>query len=145
MSVENLTIAAPALQTPGDSHDEVALQHHLSPIVEALLTNVVKRLRASWLAGPALLWGDIHPISIVAPGEADQRVAVALRESFFQFSSLLAGFEILVLELEKTGVVSEQSILHLEQRFVESGCFLRKQVEVSNSSDGLGHVPGNAE
>lgn len=125
--------------------DLSANEHHLDPLVEALLTNVVRRLRASWLAGPALLWGDIHPVRKVVTGEFDQRIAATLVDGFAQFSELLAGFEMLVLELQERGVVTEQRLLGLEKRIVKRGHFFGDEVEVSDAGQGLGDVPGRTQ
>lgn len=81
----------------------------------------MQRLRVAWLAGPAQLWGDIHPIRMEARGEGEQRIAVALCQGFFQFSQLLAGLEVLLLESQQLGVVREEAVLGLEQLVVELG------------------------
>lgn len=41
--------------------------------VIARLTEAVHRLRASWLAGPALLWSDIYSIDKCAGGYLEYR------------------------------------------------------------------------
>ena len=97
------------------------VEHHLSAVVEARLAEVVGRLRASWLAGPALLWGDVHSIREVARDEFDKRVAATLAGGLFQFSKLLAGFEVLLLQLQERGVVREQTLLGLEQLLQKGG------------------------
>ena len=143
MSVEDFHLANGTLQAARGAHVEPALQHRLSPIVETRLTQVVHGLRASWLAGPAQFWGDVHPIREMSLGECEQRIATTLACGFLQFSELLAGFEVLVLQLEQSGVVREQSILHLEQLIVQGRRFFRDQVEVPYSDQGLCHVFGN--
>lgn len=108
-------------------------EHRLDPLVEARLTEVVKRLRAAWLAGPALLWGDVHPIQEIARTDFEQRVAATLSDGFFQFSQFLAGFEVLVLHLEHRGVVSEQSLLGLQQLIVDARHSFGNQIEVPDA------------
>ena len=120
----------------------VELEHHFSPVVQARLTHVVGALRGAWLAGPAQLWGQIHPIREAAGTELDQRVAVALRQNFFCFGQFLCGVEQLLLQAEKLGVVSEQSVLGLEKLCVHTGHLFSDQVPVANTqqagADGFG-------
>lgn len=97
------------------------IEHHFSSVVEARLAEVVLRLRGSWLAGPALLWGEIHPIREISGSDFERRVATTLAGGFLQFSQFLAGFEVLALELQKSGVVSEQALLSLEQLLHQGG------------------------
>jgi hypothetical protein len=125
--------------------DDGAHEHSLDPLVKALLTNVVRRLRGSWLTGPALLWGDIHPVRKVVTGEFDKRIATTLVQGFAQFSEFLAGFEMLVLELEQRGVVTEQRILGLEKRIVEGGCLFCDEFEVSDAKQCFSDVFGRAD
>lgn len=120
-----------------------ALEHHLSPVVEARLADVVRRLRGSWLAGPAQLWSGIHPVRELAETEVDQRVSGALARGFLQFSQFLAGFEVLLLELEHRGVVSEQRLLSLEQLIVQGRHFFRDEIEVAQADHGHGDVLRN--
>jgi len=120
-------------------------QRHLSPIVEARLAEVVHRLRSDWLFGCARKWGDVCAIREVAGSDLDKHVATTLARGFFQFSQFLAGFEVLVLELKHSGVVSEQCLLSLEQLIVESRNPFRDQVEVPDPEQRLADVLGGAE
>lgn len=137
---EDLTLAARAYQPIGDTHEECASEHGFDPFVEARLTDVVHRLRRSWLAGPALLWGDVHPIRELARGDLEKRVATALASGFFQFSQFLAGFEVLALELQKSGVVSEKSLLGLEKLLQKGGGPFVDEGRVAQSAHSLGDV-----
>lgn len=119
---------------------EPVLEHRLDPFVEARLADVVQRLRAAWLAGPALLWGDIYPIREAAVAKIDKRVATTLARGFFQFSQFLAGFEVLALELKKSGIVREQSLLSLEKLLHESGCFFVDESLVAGGGEAFGDV-----
>lgn len=112
---------------------EPASEHRFDPLVEARLTEVVQRLRASWLAGPALLWGDVHAIREMPISNVDKRVATTLASGFLQFSQFLAGFEVLTLELKKSGVVSEQSLLCMEQLLHDGRCFFTDECPISDS------------
>lgn len=136
--------AAETLHKEAIELDNSLVKHRLDSLVEAGLADVVKRLRASWIAGPALLWGDVHPIREVSRGEFDQRVAATLVDGFLNFSQFLAGFEVLILELEKRGVVTEQSLLGLEKRVVHGGNFFGHKVEVPNAAECFGDVSGDA-
>lgn len=138
-------IAFPANEGIGNPVAVDGLKHRLSPVVEALLTNVVGRLRASWLAGPALLWADVHPIRQVAASDVDQRVATLLADGFFQFSQFLAGFEMLVLQLQEQGVVREQALLSLEQLLEERRRTFVDQRTVPHRTDSLGDVPRSSD
>lgn len=120
-------------------------QHRLSPLVEATLTDVVHRLRASWLAGPALLWGDVHPIRQLARSQLEKCVTTTFARSFLQFSNLLAGFELLVLELEQHGVVSEQRVLRLEKALKEPRGRFADEDSVPHPDGALGDLPGGAD
>lgn len=119
MSIENLSLADRTHQPTVGPHGEVPLKNCLSPIVEARLTDVVLRLRGSWIDGPAQLWGDIHPICQMPLGEFEKRVATTLRQGFFEFSQFLAGFEVLLLQSHQLGVVSEEAVLGLEKLVVD--------------------------
>lgn len=88
-----------------------SLEHALDPPVEARLTDVVHRLRSAWISGPAALWGDIHPIHKDALGDFEKRIALSLRERFFEFGQLLCGFEVLVLKLEELRRKRENALL----------------------------------
>lgn len=118
----------------------VSLEHRLDPLIEARLADVVRRLRATWINHISGFWGDIHPIHKDAVSNIDQRVATALRQGFFQFSQLLCGLELLLLQSKQLGVVTEQSVLSLEQLLVELGNNRCHLVEVSNADRGLPEV-----
>ncbi len=107
-------LADRAVQEDGAEHFFLH-ENALDSLVEAGLTNVVLRLRQSWIAGPAGLWGDIHPIHEDARGEFEQGVATALRERFFQFSQFLAGLEVVLLERQQLRVVAKQPLLGAER------------------------------
>lgn len=111
---------------------ESALQHRLDPLVEARLTDVVHRLRKTWIGGPADLWTDIHTVREASVSDVDKRVTTTLARGFFQFSQFLAGFEVLALELKESGIVCEQSLLGLEQLLHDSGCFFADERPISD-------------
>ena len=134
--------ADPGLPEAGAELVHAAVEHRLDPFVQARLADVVHRLRASWLAGPALLWGDVHPIRKLAGTDLDQRVATALARGFLQFSQLLAGFEVLVLELKQGGVVSEKRILGIEQLLNESTCRFVDEGRIPYPDCTLSDLPG---
>ena len=121
-----------------------SLQHRLDPLLEARLTNVVHRLRAAWLADVAKLWGDIHPIYEDAVGDFDQRVSLTLRDGFFYFSQFLAGFEVLVLEIQQHRVMREQTLLSLEKLLIDLRNSNGNLVEISKIYHSLGELPGTS-
>lgn len=120
-SVENAGLASNAV--PEGSLERVCWRETKSyratrSAVEAELTEVALGLRRAWLAGPALTWKNIQPIHERAGNDFEKRVALALREGFFQFSQLLAGLEVLLLQLRDLGVVREETLLDIEELFV---------------------------
>lgn len=139
-SVENLRLAGRANETIRHTHHERACEHGFDSLVEARLTDVVQRLRRSWLVGPALLWDEIHPIRELAGSELEKRIATTLAGGFFQFSQFLAGFEVLALELQERGVVREQSLLGLEQLLQKGGSPFVDEGGVAQSAHSLGDI-----
>lgn len=129
--------ADPCIAPSRGQPEELTVEHHLDPLVQARLAEVVHRLRRAWIDGPALQWGLIYPIRELARADFDKRIAGALVQGFFQFSQFLAGFEVLVLELEHRGVVREQSVLGLEKLLVDGGYLLGDQIEISNTKRDL--------
>lgn len=141
-SIDNPRLADGALQSGPLPHEVVGLQHYLSPIVVARLANVVRGLRSSWIAGPAQLWGDIHPIGEIASGEFEKRIATALRGGFLQCSHFFCQLEILLLELQQLGVVSEKTVLRLEKMVVDLADRRGELIEVPYSDRGPANVFG---
>lgn len=113
------------------------LQNGFDPLVEARLTDVVNRLRGAWLAHIAGIWGDIHTINVSASGDLEKRVATVLRQGFFHFSQLLCGLELLLLDRQKFGVVTEESVLGIEKLIVELGDDRSNLVEIPDCERGL--------
>lgn len=138
--VVDVDLASGAPKSIGLPHEKCALKHGLDPLVEARLADVVQRLRACWIAGPAGLWADVHSIREMSAGEFDKRVTTTLASGFFQFSQFLAGFEVIVLELQKSGVVSEKTLLGLEQLLQKGGGFFVDEVRVASCAQSLGNV-----
>lgn len=138
--VVDVDLASGAPKSIGLPHEKCTLEHRLDPLVEARLADVVQRLRACWIAGPAGFWTDVHSIREMSAGEFDKRVTTTLASGFFQFSQLLAGFEVIVLELQKSGVVSEKTLLSLEQLLQKGGGFFVDEVGVSGCTQSLGNV-----
>lgn len=140
-SVENLRIAGGADKSVRTPHVVLALQHRFDPLVEARLANVVHRLRSSWIAGPAEMWADVHSIRELPLSQFEKRVATTLASGFFQFSQFLAGFEMLALQLQESGIVSEQSLLGLEQLLQQGGGFFVDECCVPDRAQPLGDIP----
>lgn len=117
-------------------------QDDFSPAVKARLANVVRDLRAAWLAGPALLWEDIHHIYPVSRTGLDKRVSSTLRDSFLGFSQFIAGLEQLLLDTKQMGTEKRESFLRLQKLIVHlNNCgFQNGIVSSSNSTaaDSLG-------
>lgn len=137
--------ADPLLFSTNELSQNAGLQDHLSPIVEARLTDVVRRLRCAWIAGPALLWHDICAIRELVGSDLDKRVAATVEDGFFEFSQFLAGLEVFVLKLEQLRVVGEQPLLSLEQLRVEVHNGPRKLIEISNAQRGLSELLGSSD
>lgn len=118
------------------------LQHdlRLGNAIEAGLTDVVLGLRSDFVAGPAKNWASICAVDEMARGELEKRVTTALRQGFFQFSQLLCGLEVLLLQSQQFGVVREQTLLGIEQLFVHRDDHLSELVAVADSHGSLGHV-----
>lgn len=108
-------LARGALQS-GRLSGVLEAQNNLFPnAVETLLTDVVKGLRADWLATSALRWGQIYPISELANPGLEKHIACFLSELFCSYSQLIAGLEMYLLEVQKGGVMREQALLSLQQ------------------------------
>lgn len=145
-AVDDHGLAGGALQPAGDAAQQIpGLEHHLSPAVVATLADVVLRLRRAWLAGPALLWGDVHPIRRAARGELEKRVATAVARGFLQSSDFFAHLEMLLLELQERGVVSEQALLGLEQLVVQGRYTFADERVVPDAQQGLGHAGSGSD
>lgn len=135
-----------------DPEAVLLLEDGFDSFVEARLTEIVHRLRGSWIGGPAGLWGDIHAIHNDVRGQLEKRVTATLREGFLQFSQLLCGFEVLLLKLHELRVVREQSVLGLEQLLVDlsdsSGRLIEiaeRQSRLTNLLRGLERADGDAD
>jgi len=96
-------------------HQVAFLKDDFDPLVEARLTNVVERLRADWIANIAGHWTEVHTVNEIAVGDLEKRITSLLRESFFNYSQLLAGFEVLLLQIRHLRLVREKSLLGLEK------------------------------
>lgn len=140
--VDDHTSAARSTDAPAASES----QDGFEPVsVEADLAEVVQNLRSAWVAHMAGYWGDIHPIDKKAGNELEQRVATALCDGFFHFSQLLCGFEVLLLQGKHLSVVSEKSILGLEQLVVELRNDRADLVEISKANGRLGKLLCHAD
>jgi hypothetical protein len=137
ISSEDLPAADRADLGVGTVHESGFPQNRLDPLVEARLTEVVHGLRKAWIAHMAGFWSDIHPIDKVARSDFEKRIATTLSDGFFQFSQFLCGFEVLTLQLRELGIVSEQTVLSLEQLLVDLAHRNSDLVEISKSHRGL--------
>lgn len=125
--------------------DESQDDLRLGRAVEARLTEVVLGLRREFGIGCAGFWGDIHPIGELPLTDLEKRVFLALRQSFFNFSQLLCGLEVLLLQSQKLGVVSEQTMLGIEQLFVHLRDDTSERVGVPDVDGGLSNANGGLE
>lgn len=121
------------------------VEYRLDPLIEARLTDIVLRLRSSWIAGPAQLWGDIYPIRMELLGDGEKRIATALFQGFFQFSQLLAGLEVLLLQSQQLGVVRKEALLGLEQLIVDLADGNGDLVEVAQGDRSPGNFLGSGD
>lgn len=120
-------------------------EHHLSPAAEAALAHAMAGFCGAWRDGPAKTWGLVHSQRKVAGTEFDQRVSRALVQCFFQANNLVCALEMLRLELQECGVVSEQSILRVEQLLHEPSCCFVDEVAVPHAYQRLGNVLGGGQ
>lgn len=99
-----------------------SLEHgpYFSGAVEARLADVVHGLRADFVVGPAFHWEAICLVCELAGSELDKRVTTALRQGFLQFSQLLCGLEVLLLQSQQFRVVREETLLGIEKLLVHS-------------------------
>lgn len=124
---------------------DAALEHHLSPLIEAPLADVMKSLRAAWLRGPALCWGDVHPIRELARSDLDKRVAFLLIQGFLKCSNFFSILELFVRELDEHGLVSEQRLLGLEQLVCNFKYGVGHEFEVAYAQCGFCDVFGGID
>lgn len=140
----DIDIPSTARAAPKVSEIAAGVMHqHVSAFggtVQARLTDVVLGLRESWCAGPALAWVDIYTVDEEARSDLEKRITLALRESFFNFSQFLCGFEILLLQFHETGVVNEQTLLGIEKLFVHRDDHAAKHVCVSDGDGALANI-----
>lgn len=113
-------------------------------LVETPLADVVLRLRASWIAGPAQMWGEVCPRAIdeYAGTELEKRALATLGEGFSRFSQFLAGFEYFVLQGKELGIVGEEAVLGLEYLLVHLGDNPGELIEVVQANSSLSNVSG---
>lgn len=137
-------LATGALEVTTTAQHPSALQDDLvlSRPVEALLTDVVIRLRESWVAGPAKCWGGIHPISELAVTDGDKRVAAAFCEGFSNFSQFLCGLEVLMLQRVDGSAEFEQTLLGIEQLFVHGPDYVHRLGLVPDGQRTLSEIDG---
>ena len=104
---------------PTDQANEAAdagLKHRLDPIfVEALLTNMVRRMRRDWITAIAPYWGDIVAINELSIPEIDKRVTVLLRQGFAEFSQFLCFFEYYFVDLHYRNLSREDFLIKLRE------------------------------
>lgn len=121
-------LATGAGQLIDATHKEPALQYNLGLTrpVEALLTDVVIRLRESWVAGPEKCWRRICLVCELAGTDLDKRVSAALCKDFLQFSQFSCGFEVLMLQRVNGSPEFEKALLGTEQLFVHGLNYLHR-------------------
>lgn len=141
---DELAKVAPVLRV-GTSIGGPEIHDGSDPAVEARLAEVVLRLRAAWRAGPALLWGDLFPLREVAGSQFEKLVTIALVESFLEYSQLLCGLEVLLLKRQHLGVVSEQSLLSLQQQVVDLADLRGEVVELLQAQGSVPEIAGELE
>lgn len=91
-------------------------KNRLDPIfIEAVLANMVRRIRRDWIASLAPYWGDIVAINELSIPETDKRVAVLLRQGFAQFSDFLCFFEYYFVDLHYRNLSREDFLIKLRE------------------------------
>lgn len=143
--VKDLALADGANEAVVGSHDAAAAKNDGLPAAEAGLADVVRRLIDAWNTGPGLLVGGIAAQRKFSTGEFDQRVFAALIEGSLQFQIFLLQLGQVRLELQKTGVVSEQSLLRLEQLLQKRRSSLVDECGVSQGTHALGELASSGD
>lgn len=143
--VKDLALADGTNHTVVDSHDCAAAKNDGFPTDEAGLADVVSSLIDAWSSGPGLAMGGITAQRKFSAGEFDQRVLAALIEGCLQFQIFLLQLGQIRLELQKSGVVSEQSLLRLEQLLQKRRSPLVDECAVSCRTDSFGDVARSGE
>ncbi len=118
-AVEDMSLANGAAESVVDAHDPTALQHALPAGGKAWLADVVRGLVQSWATGPVLVLAGVVSHREAPVSEAEQRIAFAVLDAGLQFSHFLLCLGEVRLQLEQSGVVSEQALLRLEKLFHE--------------------------
>jgi len=127
------------------THDPSALEHNRPANGEAGLADIVGRLIDSWLCGPCVVAGEIAAQRNCTASQRDQRVFAALIDGCLQFQIFLLQLGQIRLELQKSGVVSEESLLRLEQ-LLQQGCgFLVDERGVAHRAHSLCDVAGSGD
>ena len=137
--------ANPVSIRSGSGREELQDNLRLSGPVEALLTDVVLRLRQSWINGPAKCWSGVHPISELAISEGEKRVSAALCEGFSQFSQFLCGLEVLLLQRANGSAEFEETLLGVEKLFVHGPNYFRRLGVVPHGDSSFADINGTAD
>lgn len=122
------------------THEPSALEHNRSANGEAGLADIVGRLIDSWLCGPSGVVGGIAAQRNCTASERDQRVFAALIDGCLQFQIFLLQLGQIRLELQKSGVVSEESLLRLEQLLQQGRGLFVDEGGVAGCTQSLGDV-----
>lgn len=138
--VENLGLACRAEEAVVVAPDLVRLQSDGAPLGKAWLADVVGVVIDSWLAGPNRVVTSFTAQRDGATCELDQRVFGALIDGCLEFQVLLLQLGQVRLELQKSGVVSEQSLLSLEQLLHQGGRTFVDESRIAQSAHLLGDV-----
>lgn len=125
--------------------EELQNDLRLSRPIETLLTDVVLRLRQSWISGPAKCWGGVYPISELAISEGEKRVSAALCEGFSQFSQFLCGLEVLLLQRANGSAEFEEALLGIEKLFVHGPNYFRRLGVVPHGDSSLADIDSTAD
>ena len=127
------------------THDPSALEHNRPADGEAGLADIVGRLIDSWLVCSGQCVGGITAQRNRTASERDQRVFAALIDGCLQFQIFLLHLGQIRLELQKSGVVSEESLLRLEQLLQKGSGFLVDESGVAHRAHSLGDVAGSGD
>lgn len=125
--------------------DLVRLQSDCAPLGKAWLADVVGSVIDAWLSGPDRVVRRFTAQRDSAASELDQRVFGALIDGCLEFQIFLLQLGQIRLELQKSGVVSEQSVLRLEQLVQKRGGSLLDEGFVANRAQALGDVARDSD
>lgn len=145
LAVKHLSLAGGADEAVVDTHDGVPLQNDSATFGKTGLANVVGGILDAWIAGPGLVVAGIAAQRKVTTTNLDQRVFAALIKGCLHLQIFFLHLGKLRLELQKSGVVSEQTLLSLEQLLHEGSGFFVDECGVAHGAHAFGDISSSGD